>query len=160
MFTHRLTRLLTVVALVCFVAGCGDDGHTTGNGMDDHNSNDETNGDNGDEWDSDYVEVADVVQNTCALGGCHGETTGENTELDFGADGDDLSLETIRDVFETYEADSGRDFVVPGDAEESEFYVVVASDDPVERMPQGGDGLPDDQVDLIRDWIDDGASYE
>lgn len=50
-------------------------------------------------------------------------------------------------------------YVVPGEAHESLLYQKVSMDSPPmgESMPYGGPPLSDEQVDLIGDWIDQGA---
>ncbi|MCY3842014.1 MAG: DUF1549 domain-containing protein, partial [Acidobacteria bacterium] len=49
--------------------------------------------------------------------------------------------------------------VVPGDAEASLLYERLTTDDPIRRMPPAGLPLSDEQVDLVRRWIDDGAEW-
>ncbi len=56
------------------------------------------------------------------------------------------------------EADSGEIPIVAGDAESSEvIHRVIAGDDL--RMPPEGPGLSDEEVDLLRVWIDGGAGW-
>ncbi len=56
---------------------------------------------------------------------------------------------------------SGYPAVVPGDAEDSEIIVRVTLDpDDDEFMPTKGDPLTDDEVELLRLWIDAGATQE
>ncbi len=50
--------------------------------------------------------------------------------------------------------------VVPGDAEKSTVFQLVATDDEDYRMPPEGDGLDAAEVALIRDWISAGAKWE
>ena len=49
--------------------------------------------------------------------------------------------------------------VVPGDSSASLLFLKVRSDSPPvgSRMPRGGGPLSDDEIALIRDWIDQGA---
>jgi hypothetical protein len=48
--------------------------------------------------------------------------------------------------------------VVAGSAESSSLYRMVAGEtDPQIHMPHGGDYLGDEQVEMIRVWIDQGA---
>ena len=48
--------------------------------------------------------------------------------------------------------------VVPGDAEASLLYERLTTDDPIRRMPPAGMSLSDEQIDLVRRWIDGGAA--
>src|SRR5437879_2922881 len=52
----------------------------------------------------------------------------------------------------------GKD-ILPGKAYESPLYGRVAGLGGVSRMPMGAKPLPDDQVELIRLWIDQGADW-
>jgi hypothetical protein len=56
-------------------------------------------------------------------------------------------------------AKSGKRSIVPGDLEKSELFRRVISDDPDERMPAGADPLKPEQIDSIRRWIAQGASW-
>ena len=49
--------------------------------------------------------------------------------------------------------------VVPGDAESSLLYERLTTEDPIRRMPPAGLPLTDDQIDLVRRWIDGGAAW-
>ncbi len=59
-------------------------------------------------------------------------------------------------------ADSGRAAIVPGKPEQSELIRRVSSEDPSERMPppETKRHLTSEQVDLLRRWIAQGASYQ
>ena len=60
-------------------------------------------------------------------------------------------------------ADRGRfggPVVVPGNAEESLLFQRVIHESEGARMPRGRAALPDDQVEILRRWIDQGADYE
>lgn len=50
--------------------------------------------------------------------------------------------------------------VVAGDVESSELISRVGSDDPEYRMPPKGPGLSDDQVQLLKRWVEEGAAWE
>ena len=60
------------------------------------------------------------------------------------------------------EADSGSFPIVPEDAEESEVYLRITSDDEDLRMPPAdfGKSLTVDEIQLLRDWIDQGAPWQ
>ncbi|MDX1639035.1 MAG: c-type cytochrome domain-containing protein, partial [Balneolaceae bacterium] len=55
--------------------------------------------------------------------------------------------------------ESGRRAIVPGEPGESEMIRRITHPDPDERMPPEGDPLPEEQVALIRNWIDKGAEW-
>ena len=50
--------------------------------------------------------------------------------------------------------------VLPGDSEASMFFHRISRDNSpgFEQMPATGNYLPDEQIDMIRDWIDEGAA--
>jgi len=53
--------------------------------------------------------------------------------------------------------------IVPGDAQESELFRRISSSDPDEQMPPVDSRRPrldEEQIELIRRWIDEGAEYE
>ncbi|MDB4143361.1 PSD1 and planctomycete cytochrome C domain-containing protein [Akkermansiaceae bacterium] len=56
---------------------------------------------------------------------------------------------------------SGKTTVVPGDPDASEMMVRITTDDPDDLMPQPDHGprLSDQDVDLIRQWIKEGATW-
>ncbi|MFK8114151.1 MAG: PSD1 and planctomycete cytochrome C domain-containing protein [Rubripirellula sp.] len=60
------------------------------------------------------------------------------------------------------EAAAHEDVIVVGDAEGSEAYRRLISDDPDQRMPPPGSNknLSEREIALIREWIDSGAKYE
>ncbi len=69
-----------------------------------------------------------------------------------------MRLDTTENVFADRE---GHAVIVPGKAGESELLRRITHSDPGERMPppEKGDALPPEQVALLRQWIDEGASY-
>ena len=52
----------------------------------------------------------------------------------------------------------GKD-IVPGKAEESLMYKLLVDKDPDNRMPQDKDPLPADQIEKIKNWINQGADW-
>ena len=60
------------------------------------------------------------------------------------------------------EADSGGQPIVPGDADSSELYARLITDDDDLRMPPADSGkmLMLDQIKLVRQWIDQGARWQ
>lgn len=66
--------------------------------------------------------------------------------------------------FDKYEtlvapADSGQTPIVAFRSSESELMTRVASEDASERMPPDGSPLSDDEISLLRAWIDEGAEF-
>jgi mono/diheme cytochrome c family protein len=57
-------------------------------------------------------------------------------------------------------AKSGRPIVVPGSPRSSELMARITSQDPETRMPLHGQPLAAAQIALLRQWIDEGASWE
>ncbi|MCY7356520.1 MAG: DUF1553 domain-containing protein [Rudanella sp.] len=56
-------------------------------------------------------------------------------------------------------AKSGKFPIVPGDADASEMIRRLTLEDPEERMPLEHPALKDDEIDLLRKWIDQGAEW-
>ncbi|TWT73427.1 Planctomycete cytochrome C [Posidoniimonas polymericola] len=56
-------------------------------------------------------------------------------------------------------ADSGERAIVPGKPDASELLARVASHDEFERMPPEGEPLKDEEIDLLRRWIEQGAEW-
>lgn len=48
---------------------------------------------------------------------------------------------------------------IPGDPEKSELIYRITSDDELDRMPANGDPLSDEEVALLRDWIEQGLPW-
>lgn len=59
------------------------------------------------------------------------------------------------------ELDSGYTAIVPGDLKKSELYFRITTDDPDMRMPpaDSGKSLSEDEIDLMRRWIEQGAPW-
>jgi hypothetical protein len=65
------------------------------------------------------------------------------------------------DRFEHATADRrGGPAIVPGDAAASPLLARVSAQDPDERMPPEGEPLSAAEIDVLRRWIDEGASYD
>lgn len=54
---------------------------------------------------------------------------------------------------------SGYATIVPGDPKKSELIFRVSTDDEEDRMPPKGDGLSQPEVDLLSQWIQEGANW-
>ncbi|HLO41002.1 MAG TPA: PSD1 and planctomycete cytochrome C domain-containing protein, partial [Phycisphaerales bacterium] len=95
----------------------------------------------------DYVrDIEPILMKRCYK--CH---TGDEPEGQF-------SLSSLETALKGGE--SGKPAIVAGDAKASYLFHLVSSKDSSERMPPKGGPLEDAQIDLIRRWIDQGASFE
>jgi hypothetical protein len=58
------------------------------------------------------------------------------------------------------ETESGKPAIVPGNHKKSELYRRLIHHDPEQRMPQEAPALRDEEINLIAQWIDEGAEWE
>ncbi|WPP49568.1 DUF1553 domain-containing protein [Catalinimonas niigatensis] len=74
----------------------------------------------------------------------------------------DLRLDTPEGAFAALTENPGHFAIVAGEAEESEVYLRISSTDPETRMPPPESNLKitAEEVELIRQWIEEGAEYE
>jgi hypothetical protein len=56
-------------------------------------------------------------------------------------------------------AESGKKAIVPGDADHSELIHRILSNDPEERMPYKKDALTEDEIQILKQWINEGAEW-
>lgn len=68
-----------------------------------------------------------------------------------------LSMNTREELLEGSEYGA---IIESGNSAKSLFLELVMSRDRTERMPPKGDRVPDDQVEILRRWIDDGLPWE
>lgn len=95
------------------------------------------------------TQVRPILSKNCI--GCHGPDPEHR--------GGDYRLDTRDGALRTKDGVTG---IIPGDAENSDVYKRIISDDPKYRMPDAshGDPLKADEIAIIKQWIDDGAKYE
>ncbi|MEN3940239.1 c-type cytochrome domain-containing protein [Prosthecobacter sp. SYSU 5D2] len=67
-------------------------------------------------------------------------------------------LDTFEQLLKTGDSDAAP--IVPGKAEESELYELLVADDDADRMPKKADALPEKDIALIRQWINEGAKFD
>tara|TARA_Y100001934_G_scaffold279548_1_gene383669 strand:- start:136 stop:2577 length:2442 start_codon:yes stop_codon:yes gene_type:complete len=70
----------------------------------------------------------------------------------------DLNLMDLENLLKG--GDSGRPAIVPGKPAESHLFTLVSSKDDDERMPPKGDGLNNDQIEILQKWILQGGKLD
>ncbi|MDZ4782885.1 MAG: PSD1 and planctomycete cytochrome C domain-containing protein [Planctomycetia bacterium] len=89
-------------------------------------------------------DVRPILESRCLA--CHGEKKQES-ELRF----------DLRDA--AMKGGAGGEVIAPGKSAESSLLKRITSTDKETRMPPEGDPLTDEQVDVLRRWIDEGAKW-
>jgi len=84
-------------------------------------------------------EIQPIFSNSCIV--CHGSLGGL----------------TLSSYISALSGGQSGDIIIPGDSENSILYKRISGNTAGERMPQGGTPLAQDKIDLIKDWIDEGA---
>ncbi len=79
---------------------------------------------------------------------CHGPVTAES----------DLRLDS--ELAALRGGDSGERVIAPGESDQSYLIERITNDDPGSRMPPDVDPLTEEQVQLLRAWIDDGDHWQ
>ena len=99
------------------------------------------------------TQVQPIFDRNCALSGCHA-TDSASGDMILDAD---KSYANLVNVVSSEVAPDKR--VVPGNSGVSYIIEKLTQTAPRsgDRMPLGGDPLPDDQINIIKKWIDDGA---
>lgn len=92
-------------------------------------------------------DIRPILSNHCFT--CHGPD-GNRLEADLRLDDAESAFEDRGD----YRA------IAPGDPTASELLIRITSEEPDERMPPGEQPLDGDDIGLIRQWIQEGATYE
>jgi dipeptidyl aminopeptidase/acylaminoacyl peptidase/mono/diheme cytochrome c family protein len=90
--------------------------------------------------------VAPILVANCQA--CHGPKTAESN----------YRLDTFQALMQP--GDFGTAPVTPGDAEDSEIHRLITADDPHERMPNNGGRLADSEIQIIENWIREGAKFD
>ena len=54
----------------------------------------------------------------------------------------------------------GGEIAVPGNADDSWFIELTASSDLDERMPPKGPGVPEEQIEILRQWVNEGMEWD
>jgi hypothetical protein len=94
-------------------------------------------------------EIRPILSDTCFK--CHGPDEGQRMAK--------LRLDETEGLFVDR---GGYKIIVPGNSAQSKLYQKISSKDPSFRMPPvySGRTLTDKQIDLIKQWIDQGAKWE
>lgn len=139
---NLLGVLLSSVCLL--MAGCGD----SGTGPDDGGNGNGNGSGNGDPTEPTFANVQQIFTSSCGGSGCH---IGERTN--------GVRLDSYTNVTESEGAQYGGPIVVAGEPENSPLIDKIANSSPEfgSRMPEGRSPLSTDDIDLIRDWIAEGA---
>lgn len=138
-------RSLLVLGLAILLISCGDSSTGTNGGNGDGNGNGDPPAE------PTFANVIDIFNDSCGGSGCH---IGNNTN--------GVRLDSYENVMDSEGTQYGELVVQPGDADGSPLVDKITPGTPEfgERMPQGGPYLSDDEIDLIRAWIDNGAEEE
>lgn len=91
-------------------------------------------------------DIAPILQSQCLT--CHRETKAKG----------DYRLDSFEYLLRA--GSSGEAAIVRGKPEESFLFELIVTADEDDRMPQKGDPLSENQIDLIRNWILHGAKFD
>ena len=100
-----------------------------------------------------FVQVAQVLTTSCAIDTCH---TADSFFLPKIEGGTSATLAQVKAALDGVESDTGGPLVVGGDADGSLIWIRMSSEN--SPMPSAGN-LPQEQLDIIKSWIDAGAPY-
>lgn len=138
--------LVIICSLGMIVASCGDNS-TGANG-----ENGNGNGDNGNGEEPPpeptFTNVQEIFNGSCGGSDCHISSPQSGVQLN-----------NYDNVMESEGVQYGELVVQEGDAEGSPLVDKIESNNPEfgVRMPEGGPYLSDDEIELIKEWINDGA---
>ena len=91
-------------------------------------------------------EIAPILQQHCAA--CHGKQLAESG----------YRLDSYEKMLS--EMTSGQQAIVAGDPEKSELFQRLVHEDDDLKMPLDADSLNDEQIQLVRRWIESGANFD
>lgn len=140
----RNVLLITICSLGLLFVSCGDSSTGTNGGG---NGGDGGNG--GTPSEPTFSNVGSILSSSCATSGCHDSATQES--------GVDLS--SYNGVVGSEGRQYGENVVQANDAAGSPLVDKIESSKPEfgERMPPSGPYLSNDEINLIKEWIDEGA---
>jgi WD40 repeat protein len=91
-------------------------------------------------------EVAPILVSKCQS--CHGTKTAESN----------YRLDSFAAMMQP--GDFGTAPITPGDLDNSELHRLITAEDDVERMPNNGSRLADAEIEIITNWIREGARFD
>lgn len=142
-FSRFRTILFTVVcSFALLMAACGDSSTGTNGGGDDNGNGEDP------PPEPTFENVQNIFNSSCGGSGCH---IGERTS--------GVQLDSYDNVMGSEGDQYGELVVQEGDANGSPLVDKIESSNPQfgDRMPLGGPYLSSDDINLIKDWIDEGA---
>lgn len=143
----KTSSILLLFALSAALICCGPDSTGPNGGGNGNGNNGNGNGENP-PTEPTFANVITIFNQSCGGSDCH---IGESTS--------GVQLNSYENVMNSEGDQYGGPIVVPGDAAASPLMDKISSDDPENgvRMPSGGPPLSDDEIALIRNWINNGA---
>lgn len=94
-----------------------------------------------------FCKVQNIFDNNCIK--CH-SANGQSPSLVRGS---------APSVLINQKGHHGQQIVKPGSSSDSELFKLISSTDPNHRMPKGAPPLAKEDIELIKTWIDAGASF-
>lgn len=91
-------------------------------------------------------EIEPILRKSCVE--CHGPKKQKSK----------LRLDNKKDAFAWSNKEGGK-AIVPGKSKESLAYMLLNEPKDDDRMPQDADPLPKEQIERIKNWIDQGADW-
>lgn len=146
-------RAYPALLLIVVFAGCGIEPHNTiGSDNPVHNGDKEikkpvTTDDSSGTKSELFCKVQNIFDNNCIK--CH-SANGLSPSLVRGFD---------HSVLTNKKGHHGNNLVQPGAATESELFNLISSTDPDHRMPKNAPPLAKEDIELIKTWINTGASF-
>lgn len=140
--------LTAVCSLGLLFVSCGDNSTGTNGGTGNGNGNGD-GGNGGTPSEPTFSNVQNILSSSCATSGCHDSSTEQNG----------VNLTSYDDVMNSVGQQYGENVVQADDAAGSPLVDKIESGNPEfgDRMPPGGPYLSTDDIDLIKDWINEGA---
>lgn len=141
-FTGRLILAL-LISIGMGITACSD--NSTGS----NEGNSGGGGNDGGNTAPTFANVQAIFNGNCATSGCHNASSEQSG----------VNLSSYNSVINSVGSQYGKKVIQPNDAAGSPLVDKISSDNPQfgSRMPLNSPPLSDDQINLIRQWIDEGA---
>jgi len=141
---NRYWTVILVCSLGLWLASCS----SSSTGSDGGSNNGGNNGGNT-PAEPTFSNVQQIFNGNCTTSGCHDSATQQSG----------VNLSSYDAAINSVGSQYGEKVIQPDDAEGSPLVDKISSDNPQfgVRMPKDRAPLSDDQIDLIRQWINDGA---